>query len=368
MAVKRDYYEVLGVGRGATLEEIKRSYRRLAREYHPDVNKAGEAEERFKEIAEAYSVLSDSDKRSRYDRFGAEGLNGGADFSGFGAMDMGDLLNQFFGGGARTGRSAAERGADLRYDLQITLEEAATGVEKTIEVPRLRMCATCEGSGASPGTTAETCPYCQGSGQLRHTQQTILGSFSSVTPCAHCGATGRIVRDPCASCGGDGRVMTEDEVVVRIPSGIEDGTRIQVRGEGESGQRGGPTGDLYVYVFIQEHERFERRGRELYTEVPISFAQAALGDRITVQTLFGEDELHIPAGTQTGTRFRVAGAGMPGLHNRGRGDLHVMARVVTPTSLSDEQKDLLRQFAEHEPNRDEDKGFFERLKERLVGD
>lgn len=370
MAVKRDYYEVLGLARTASLEEIKKSYRRLAREYHPDVNKTGDAEERFKEIAEAYSVLSDTEKRSRYDRFGQDGLSGGgADFSGFGPVDMGDLLNQFFGGAARPGtRSGAERGSDLRYDLQITLEEAASGVEKTIEVPRLRMCASCEGSGASPGTSAETCPVCRGTGQLRHTQQTILGSFASVSPCTHCGATGRIVRDPCATCGGEGRVMSEEEVVVRIPAGIEDSTRIQLRGEGESGLRGGPTGDLYVYVFVKEHERFERRGRELYTEMPISFAQAALGDRVPVQTLFGEDELHIPAGTQTGTPFRVPGAGMPGLHNRGRGDLHVITRVVTPNNLSDAQKELLRQFAESEAPREEDKGFFERLKERLVGD
>jgi molecular chaperone DnaJ len=369
---KRDYYEVLGVSRSATLEEIKKSYRRLARQYHPDVNRASGAEEQFKEIAEAYSVLSDTDKRARYDRFGAEGLNGGGDFNGFGGVDMGDLLNQFFGGMGgmpRTGaREAAERGSDLRFDVQITLEEAATGVEKTIEVPRLRMCGVCEGSGAAPGTTPETCPVCRGTGQLRHTQQTILGSFATVTPCAQCRGTGRTIRDPCSACHGEGRVTTEDEIPVRIPAGIEDGTRIQIRGEGESGVRGGPAGDLYVFVFVKEHERFERRGRELYTEMPLSFAQAALGDTVMVQTLFGEDELHIPAGTQTGTPFRISGAGMPGLHGRGRGDLHVVVRVVTPTKLSDEQKDLLRQFAESEGTRDEDKGFFERLKERLVGD
>lgn len=369
MPVKRDYYEVLGVPRTASLEDIKRSYRRLARQYHPDVNKTGDAEERFKEIAEAYAVLSDSDKRSRYDRFGAAGLQGGPDLSGFGAMDMGDLLSQFFGGAARTGgRPAAERGADIRYDLQITLEEAAAGVDKTISVTRLRACATCEGSGAAPGSAPEVCPACRGTGQLRHAQQTILGSFATVAPCMQCGATGRIIRDPCATCGGDGRVMSDDEIAVHIPAGVEDGTRVQIRGAGESGQRGGSSGDLYVFVFVQEHERFERRGRELYTEMPISFAQAALGDTIKVNTLFGEDEIHIPAGTQTGTPFRIAGAGMPGLHGRGRGDLHVSVRVVTPRHLSDEQKELLREFAAAEGPRSEDKGFLGRLKERLVGD
>jgi len=367
--VKRDYYEVLGVSRTASLEDIKKSYRRLARQYHPDVNKTSDAEEKFKEIAEAYSVLSDSDKRSRYDRFGPEGLNGGPDMSGFGAMDMGDLLNQFFGGAARSGgRPAAERGSDIRYDLQITLEEAATGVEKAIRVTRARMCASCEGSGAAPGTPPESCPACRGTGQLRHTQQTILGSFATVAPCMQCGGTGRIIRDPCDSCGGEGRVMVEDEVPVRVPAGIEDGTRIQIRGAGESGVRGGPAGDLYVFTFVKEHERFERRGRELYAEMPITFAQAALGDTMKVDTLFGEDEIHIPAGTQTGTPFRIAGAGMPGLHGRGRGDLHVIVRIVTPKNLTEEQKDLLRRFAASEGPRDEDKGFFERLKERLVGD
>jgi molecular chaperone DnaJ len=371
VAVKQDYYEVLGIGRSASLEEIKKSYRRLAREYHPDVNKSSEAEERFKEIAEAYSVLSDDSKRARYDQFGHDGLSGGGPgFENFAGFDMGDILNQFFGGGAArpSSRSAAERGSDLRYDLHVTLEEAAMGVDKTIEVPRLRTCEVCEGSGAAPGTSPETCSACQGSGQLRHTQQTILGAFSSVSPCAQCRGTGRIVRDPCHNCRGEGRVMTADDVKVTIPIGIEDGTRIQVRGEGESGVRGGPAGDLYVFVFVEEHARFQRRGKELYTEIPLSFAQAALGDVAPVKTLFGEEELRIPAGTQTGTPFRVRDAGMPGLHGRGKGDLHVTVRVVTPTHLTDEQKDLMRQFARDEKPRDEDKGFFERMKERLVGD
>jgi molecular chaperone DnaJ len=226
----------------------------------------------------------------------------------------------------------------------------------------------CEGSGAAPGTTPETCAVCKGAGQLRHTQQTILGAFSSVSPCGHCAGTGRIIRDPCANCRGEGRVMVDEDVVVTIPAGIEDGTRIQVRGEGESGLRGGPAGDLYVFVFVEEHARFQRRGKELYTEIPLSFAQVALGDVVPVKTLFGEEELHIPAGTQTGTPFRIRDAGLPGLHGRGKGDLHVVVRVVTPTHITDEQKDLLREFAKDEKPREEDKGFFERIKGRLVGE
>lgn len=376
MAVKADYYEVLGVSRSAPLEEVKRSYKRLAREYHPDVNKSSEAEERFKEIVEAYNVLSDDEKRARYDQFGHAGLGGGGGggfgFQDFAGFDMGDILNTVFGGGASSRTSAradaSERGADLRYDLHISLDEAATGIEKMVDVPRLRTCAACEGSGARPGTSPETCPGCRGTGQLRHTQQTILGAFSTVAPCAQCGGTGRIVRDPCASCKGQGRVFSEDPVKVTIPSGVEDGARVQIRGEGESGLRGGPPGDLYVFIFVDEHARFQRRGKELYTEIPLSFAQSALGDTVTVKTLFTEEELSIPAGTQTGTPFRIRGAGMPGLHGRGKGDLHVVVRIVTPTHLTDEQKDLMRQFAKDEKPREEEKGFFERMKDRVLGE
>jgi molecular chaperone DnaJ len=370
VAAKQDYYEVLGVSRTASLEEIKKAYRRLARQYHPDVNKTSDAEERFKEIAEAYSVLSDEDKRGRFDRFGIDGLSGaGQDFGGFGGFDMGDLLNQFFGGAGRpTARQTAERGSDLRYDLELTLEEVAVGVEHPIKVTRLRSCPSCTGTGAAPGSTPEACPACHGSGQNRHTQQTILGNFSSVTPCPQCRATGRILRDPCTTCRGEGRTMTEDSVLAKIPAGIEDGTRVQIRGEGESGVRGGPDGDLYVYVFVKEHERFQRRGKELYTEVPISFAQAALGDTIIVPTLFGEDELNIPSGTQTGTPFRLRDAGLPGLNARGRGDLHISVRVVTPSQLTERQKELMREFAGDDRPREDDRGFFERIKERLVGD
>lgn len=370
MPVKQDYYEVLGVGRTAPTEEIKKAYRRLARQYHPDVNKTTDAEEKFKQIAEAYSVLSDDEKRASFDRFGFDGLNGGGqDFGGFAGFDMGDLLNQFFGGAGRPStRQTGERGTDLRYDLHLTLEDVAMGVDRQIEVPRLRSCANCSGSGASPGSSPEACPACHGTGQLRHTQQTILGSFSSVSPCAQCRGTGRILRDPCSACRGEGRTMTEDVVSVKVPAGIEDGTRIQIRGEGESGLRGGPDGDLYVYVFVQEHERFQRRGKELYTEIPISFSQAALGDKITVSTLFGEDELSIPPGTQTATPFRIRDAGLPGLHAKGRGDLHVSVRVVTPAHLTDRQKELLREFAGEERPREDDRGFFERIKERLVGE
>lgn len=370
MPPKQDYYEVLGVSRAASLEEIKKSYRRLARQYHPDVNKNGDAEEKFKEIAEAYSVLSDDDRRGRYDRFGFDGPSAtGPDMGGFAGFDMGDLLNQFFGGATRTDtRQSAERGSDMRHDLELTLEDVAAGIDHSITIARQRTCSTCQGSGAAEGSSPETCPACQGSGQLRHTQQTILGSFSSVTPCAQCRATGRILRNPCRDCRGEGRAMSEDAVAVKVPPGIEDGTRIQIRGEGESGLRGGPAGDLYVYIFVKEHERFQRRAKELYTETPISFAQAALGATLTIPTLFGEDELAIPPGTQTGTQFRIRDAGLPGLHARGRGDLHVSVRIVTPTRLTDRQKDLLHEFAGDDKPREDEKGFFERVKERLVGD
>lgn len=372
MSAKRDYYEVLGIGRSASLEEIKRSYRRLARQYHPDVNSDPGAEEKFKELGEAYQVLSDPEKRAAYDAYGHAGLNGGAagPGPGFGGFDLGDILNEFFGGGMSSrayARQAAERGADLRYDVEISLEEAASGVERVIEVARPRTCDTCTGSGAKPGTRPETCPSCGGTGQIRHSQQTILGAFSSVVPCGACRGAGRVIKEPCRTCGGQGRKVTTSTLTVRIPAGIEDGTRVQVRGEGESGVRGGPPGDLYVYVSVREHERFQRRGRELRTDIPISFSQAALGDTIKVPTLYGEGEITIPAGTQTGTVFRIRDAGMPSLDNHGRGDLHVTVHVVTPTKLTDRQKELFRELAGEEKP-EEDKGFLGWVRDRLMGD
>jgi molecular chaperone DnaJ len=366
--VKRDYYEVLGVGRTATLDDIKKSYRRLARQYHPDVNKDHDAEERFKEIGEAYSVLSDPDKKAVYDQFGHDGLNGQsggfADFTGF---DIGDIFDQFFGGGARPKRDA-ERGNDLRFDISITLEEAATGLERPVSIPRSKPCPECEATGAKPGTSFDTCSVCRGTGQIRRAQQTILGSFSSVSPCVNCRGTGRILKDPCVSCRGEGRVHTDEPVVIRIPVGVEDGTRLQIRGAGEAGTRGGPPGDLYVFITVEPHEIFERRGRELHLEVPITFAQAALGATKTIPGLDGPKELSINAGTQNGQVIRIREAGMPGLHGRGKGDLHAHIRVITPTKLTDRQKDLLREFAKDDPNLDEDKGLLGRIKDAIFGD
>lgn len=373
MSGKRDYYEVLGVERSASAEDIKKAYRRLARKHHPDVNRNDkEAEEAFKEINEAYEVLSDPEKRRMYDAYGHQGLNGRYVGEGFGADIFGDwggfgsIFDAFFGGTARSGtgrRGAGEAGNDLRYDLEITLEEAAAGVEKTLRLTKFEQCDTCAGSGVQPGSRMESCSYCHGTGEVRHRQQTILGSFATVSTCSACGGTGRVVRHPCVTCEGRGRVRATSERTVRIPAGIEDGARIRLRGEGDAGARGGPSGDLYVFVRVNPHESFERRGDDLFSEIPINFVQAALGDTIEVPTLDGKEKLEIPPGTQTGEVFKLSGKGMPNINTGVRGDLHVVVRILTPRKLTDEQKRLLLEFArssgvELNP---EGKGFFERL-------
>ena len=379
MVTKRDYYEVLAVERGASAEDIKRAYRQLARKYHPDVNPGSkEAEEKFKEIAEAYEVLSDDQKRQMYDRFGHQGLNGGGNgmgggFEGFGGF--GDIFDIFFngaaGGAAQRGRGGAQRGADLRYDLEVTLEEAYTGVEKTVRIQRVETCETCSGSGAAPGTRPETCTACNGQGQVRHTQSTILGTFATAVPCTRCAGTGRIVKSPCATCGGQGRARKVRDFTINVRAGVDDGMRFQYQGEGESGAFGGPPGDLYVFFHVKDHPLFERQGRDLFTTVPISYTQAALGDEVAVPTVGGEKgTITIPEGTQTGSVFRLRGLGMPDVSGRGQnGDLHVAVKVDVPTRLSEEEKKLLRQLAvlrgekpAHEP-----KSIFDRVKEALVG-
>jgi molecular chaperone DnaJ len=365
---KRDYYEILGLKKTATDQEIKSAYRRLAVRYHPDKNpNDSAAEEKFKEAAEAYSVLSDSEQKRRYDRFGHAGVSSGGPAwgaPGFGGIE--DILGDLFGfgdvfgsgrGGSR--RTAAQRGADLRYDLEIRLEEAAHGMTAQLRIPRLESCATCKGSGAAAGTQPETCTTCSGSGQVRYQQ----GFFSVARTCQTCRGAGRMIRNPCTDCRGVGRVEREKQMEVKIPAGVETGSRLRVQAEGEAGTQGGPPGDLYVVIHVAEHERFERQGSNLYASEPITFAQAALGSDIQVKTLDSEEKLKIPMGTQTGTVFRLKGKGMPVLGGRGHGDLFVAVSVVTPTSLTREQRKLLEQLAEVENHDLEDRGLVDKVRD-----
>ena len=360
---KRDYYEILNVERTATDAEIKRAYRSLAVQYHPDKNPGdAAAEEKFKECAEAYSVLSDAQKRASYDRFGHQGVGAGAGGFDAGFSDFGDIFDMFgFGdmfGGRQQRRTTVQRGSDLRYDLEITLEDAATGRDETLRIPRLETCDECSGTGAEKGTTAETCVTCSGSGQTRFTQ----GFFSVMRTCGNCGGQGKIIKSPCSKCRGAGRVEKQKTIEIKIPAGVDTGSRLRVSGEGEAGIGGGPSGDLYVVLHIKEHTQFERQGENLYSAVPVTFAQAALGAEITVKTLDGEEELKIPAGTQTGTVFRVKGHGMPNLGGRGKGDLFVAVTLVTPKSLTKEQRKLLEQLAEVEDADFSDESFIDKVR------
>jgi molecular chaperone DnaJ len=369
---KRDYYEVLGVTRTCTDQELKTAYRKLAIKFHPDKNpNDATAEEKFKEAAEAYSVLSNGEQRKRYDRFGHAGVSSaagagawGGGAPGFGGIE--DILGDLFGfgdvfGGSRGGsrRSAAQRGADLRYDLEITLEDAANGMTAQLRIPRLEGCESCKGSGAAPGTQPENCTTCNGTGQVRYQQ----GFFSVARTCHVCRGVGRIVKNPCTECKGAGRVEREKQMEVKIPAGVETGSRLRVPGEGEAGTQGGAAGDLYVVIHVAEHEQFERQGNNLYEAVPISFAQAALGAELMVKTLDAEEKLKIPMGTQTGTVFRLRGKGMPALGGRGRGDLFVSVTVITPTSLTREQRKLLEQLAEVESKDLADKTLVDKVRD-----
>jgi molecular chaperone DnaJ len=370
---KRDYYEVLGVERGATEEEIKKAYRRLARKYHPDVNKSPEAEEKFKEINEAYRVLSDPELRRRYDKFGHadfEGVNGGA--GGFGGFDFGDfggfddLFDMFFGGATgMSRRRGPQRGADLRYDLHLDFNEAVFGVEKELDITRMEVCSHCGGDGAEPGSSLTTCPDCQGTGQVRTVRRTPFGQFVNARTCPRCRGAGRWPEKTCRECGGEGRVTRRRRIKVKIPAGVDEGQRVRLAGEGEGGVNGGPPGDLYIYITVKPHELFQRRGNDVYCEVPISFVQAALGAEILVPTLDGQTKLRIPEGTQTGTSFRLRGLGVP--HRFGRGDQHVRVKVVTPIKLTPRQRQLLEEFAQVDANADprgeKEKGFFEKVRD-----
>ncbi|WP_445612731.1 molecular chaperone DnaJ [Geobacillus sp. YF-1] len=350
---KRDYYEILGVSKNATKDEIKKAYRKLSKQYHPDINKAPDAAEKFKEIKEAYEVLSDDEKRARYDQFGhvdpnetfGGGFQGGFDFggfSGFGGFE--DIFETFFGAGPRRRASGPRKGADVEYMMTLTFEEAAFGKETEIEVPREEECDTCRGSGAKPGTSPQSCPHCHGSGQVTSEQATPFGRIVNRRTCPVCAGTGRYIPEKCPTCGGTGRVKRRKKIHVKIPAGVDDGQQLRVAGQGEPGINGGPPGDLYIVFHVEPHEFFKRDGDDIYCEVPLSFAQAALGDEMEVPTLHGPVKLKIPAGTQTGTRFRLKGKGVPNVRGYGQGDQHVIVRVVTPTRLTEKQKQLLREF------------------------
>jgi len=347
MSSKRDYYQVLGVDRGASQEEIKKAYRALARTLHPDRNRDDpEASEKFKEVVEAYQVLSDPEKRARYDRWGHEAPGGfDIDFSDFG---FGDIFDIFFGTGTarRAGRPRPQRGADLRYDLHLSLEEVAHGTQREIEVPRLVPCQACAGTGSAAQKPPQTCPDCHGTGERRLSQATPFGHFATVTTCPTCRGAGQVLRDPCAACGGEGMARTPHRINVPIPKGIESGERIRLAGYGDAGVSGGPPGDLYVVVVVDPHPVFERRGADLATELQITFAQAALGARVSVPTLEGFDELEIPPGTQTGEVLSLRGKGLPRRQRLGSGDVYYLVRVVTPTDLSREEKEVLWEFAQ----------------------
>ncbi len=369
---KRDYYETLEVSRTATEQEIKSSYRKLALKFHPDRNPGDKkAEEKVKEAAEAYAILSDADKRARYDRFGHAGVGGtqGFDPSQFTGFEdifsgLGDIFG--FGGGGR--RSGPQRGADLRYDLEIKFEQSAKGVETAIQIPRSEPCDTCSGNGAAPGTSPTTCPQCRGTGQLRYQQ----GFFTVARTCSQCRGAGKVIAKPCPTCRGDGTVEKMRKLTVKIPAGIATGQRLRLSGEGESGTLGGPPGDLYVVIFVREHEFFQRDGNDLHCTVPLAFTTLALGGEIQVPGLDGDETLKIPESTQTGTTFKLRGKGMPDVSGRGHGDLLVTVQAMTPKKLTREQKKLLEQLAATLPEQkikpsarddEDDRGIFGKVKD-----
>ncbi len=370
-AEKRDYYEVLGISRNATKDEIRSAYRRLARQYHPDVNKDPGAEAKFKEINEAYQVLSDDEKRSLYDRYGhaaidQSGMGGAPDF-GFG--DLGSIFEDFFGFGTRgSARQGPHRGNDLRYDLEISFEEAVFGCTREVQINRLETCPTCRGTGAEPGTMPVRCPECRGTGQVRRAQQSIFGSFVSVTTCPRCEGRGEVVNTPCSTCHGAQKVEQTRKLSVDIPAGVDDGMRIRLTGEGEAGMYGGPAGNLYVILHVKPHRYFRRKDNDILLNININIVQAALGAEIQVPTLNGKEKLVIPSGTQTGAVFRLRGKGVPRLNASGRGDEIVIVNVAVPTNLDASQKRLLRELGKtlgNEAIPQEEKSFFERVREAI---
>lgn len=385
MADKRDYYEVLGLQKGASDDEIKKAYRKLSKKYHPDINKEPDAEEKFKEISEAYEILSDPQKRAAYDQYGHAGTdpNYGGGYGGFGGNYGGfsgggsfggfeDIFESFFGGGG--GRSvdpnAPRQGADLQYAVNLKFEEAIFGVEKTVKYNREEVCHTCGGNGAKPGTQPVTCSKCHGAGTINVERQTPLGRMMSRQTCDVCHGTGKEIKEPCPTCHGSGHEKKAHEVKVTVPAGVEDGQQMRLQNQGEAGENGGPYGDLYVVFRVEESDIFDRDGAEIYYELPLNFVQAALGDEINVPTVHGAVKLKVPAGTQTGTNFRLRGKGAPKLRGTGNGDQHVKVKLITPKNLNEEQKQALRQFAEVSGTKlteQQSEGFFDKMKDAFGG-
>ncbi len=376
----RDYYEVLGVPKNANKDDVKRAFRALARQYHPDINREADAESKFKEINEAYEVLSDEDKRARYDRFGHAGVQGGGfnqNTAGVGGFDdiFNDFFSSFMGGRGAGGQRGARQGGDIRVDVTIEFTEAVFGIEKVLEFQRLETCDICEGNGAEKGSTPITCPECKGAGEVRQVRQTFVGSVVRVAACPRCGGKGTIVTNPCRSCDGSGRKRKKATVSVNIPGGVHDGLRIQVGGEGDVGENNAPSGDLYMVIHVKEHAFFKRKDSEVIYDLGLNIAQATLGDKIQVPTLEGDVELVIPAGTQTGKVFRLRGKGIPRLMSNGthsgRGDQLIYVQVVVPNALTDHQRELFEQLAqtfgkELSPPQ-KGRGFFDRMMEFLNG-
>ena len=388
MAEKRDYYEVLGVGKNASEAEIKSAYRKLAKKYHPDLNPGDkEAEEKFKEVNEANDVLSDPDKRKRYDQFGFAGVDpnyaaeqggfGGA--GGFGGVDLGDLFGDIFGSGgfggfggfggsSRANPNAPRKGHDIQASVILTFEEAAHGCSKKVTINRQETCPDCQGTGAARGTSPETCPHCGGRGYVMTQQRTPFGVMQSQQPCPHCGGTGTVIKDPCRTCRGTGKTSTRKTLEVRIPAGIDDDQNIALRGQGDAGSNGGPAGDVIVHVTVRPDPIFQRDGYDVTVRVPITFSQAVLGDEIEVPTVDGRVQQRIPEGTQSGTRFRLRGQGIQYLNGRGRGDQYVIVDVEIPKKLTRAQREALRAFDDSlkEDNYEKRKGFFKNLRDRFA--
>jgi len=367
---KRDYYDVLGVPRNAGLEDIKKAYRKMALKFHPDKNPGDpHAEEKFKEAAEAYGVLSDEEKRAQYDRYGHSGLGGMGGFDPSQFADFGDILGDLFGfgdffGASRRRSTRPARGNDLRYDLTLSFDDAVFGKEVSISVPRVVTCTVCSGSGAKPGTSPVTCSGCSGRGQIRYSQ----GFFAVARTCPQCGGAGKVIKDPCANCGGAGRLREDKKLSVKIPAGVDEGSRLRVPAEGESGYNGGPPGDLYVFISVNEHPKFTRRDYDIHSEQAVSFTQAALGAEIQTETIEGQETLRIPPGTQPNQVFRLRGKGVQFLQGPGRGDHYVHVNVRIPSTLSEEQRRLLEQFASLQgENPSEDRGVFEKVKDFFGG-
>ena len=374
---KRDYYEVLGVSRGASEDEIKKAYKKMARKYHPDLNPGDKtAEEKFKEVNEAYEVLSDADKKARYDQYGQAGVDPNFGAGGFGGGfdgrfdfgDLGDIFGSFFGGGfgggRRTNPNAPQRGESIRMSIAISFEEAAFGCEKAVTVERYETCDTCHGNGCAPGTSPEVCPDCHGTGTVQVRRQTPMGVFATSSPCPKCGGKGRIIHQPCKDCRGSGMVRKKKTIQASIPAGIDNGQTISIRGQGNAGKNGGPAGDLLITITVRPHELFRREGTSVLCEAPITFTQAVLGAELEIPTIDGKVKYTLPEGTQSGTTFRLKGKGIPSINGRGRGDQYVTVYIETPKNLNKEQKEALKKFAETmgESNYEEQKKFFKKFK------